>query len=85
MNEFRSALNPKTRLVILNTPHNPTGKVFTWEELIEITDLLDEFPNAYIISDEVYDFLTFDEREHVMFANLKNNWEKTITVFSGGK
>ena len=85
MVEFKNALSEKTRVIILNTPHNPTGKVFTWDELDEITDLLEQYPNAYVISDEVYDFLTFDDREHIMFANLKDNWKKTITVFSGGK
>lgn len=85
MDVLRSVLNEKSRMIILNTPHNPTGKVFTREELEEITEILDPYPNCYVLSDEVYDFLTFEGREHVMFANLKNNWEKTITVFSGGK
>ncbi len=85
MQELRNNLNEKTRMIILNTPHNPTGKVFTIEELNEITEILEGFPNVYVVSDEVYDFLTFDDHEHHMFANLKDNWHKTITVFSGGK
>lgn len=78
-------MNEKTRLIILNTPHNPTGKVFTRAELEEISSILENYPHVFVISDEVYDFLTFDEHEHVMFANIGKNWEKTITVFSGGK
>lgn len=85
LDSLKAALNEKTRLIILNTPHNPTGKVFSRVELLEITEILEEFHHVFVISDEVYDFLTFDDHEHVMFANLKNNWEKTITVFSGGK
>lgn len=85
LDSLKAALNEKTRLIILNTPHNPTGKVFSRAELLEITEILEGFPHVFVISDEVYDFLTFDDHEHVMFANLKNNWEKTITVFSGGK
>lgn len=71
---LRSTLNEKTRMIMLNTPHNPSGKVFTREELQEISDILEEYPNVYVLSDEVYDFLTFDDREHVIFANLANNW-----------
>jgi len=70
---------------MLNTPHNPTGKVFTKEELEEISAILEEYPHVYVLSDEVYDFLTFDNREHHIFANIGDNYKKTITVFSGGK
>lgn len=56
---LKSVLNEKSRMIILNTPHNPTGKVFTKEELLKITEILDPYPNCYVLSDEVYDFLTF--------------------------
>lgn len=69
----------------MNTPHNPTGKVFTLEELTEISDILEDYPNVYVISDDVYEFLTFDGHEHHIFATIKDNWKKTVTIFSGGK
>ena len=83
--KFRAALSSKTKLVILNTPHNPTGKCFTRAELEQISQILDEFPNVFVLSDEVYDFLTFDGMEHVRFASIGNNWNRTISVYSGGK
>lgn len=82
---LRKTLNDKTRVLIMNTPHNPTGKVFSLKELEEISDILEEFPHVYVVSDDVYDFLVFDELEHHIFANIKDNWKKTVTIFSGGK
>lgn len=82
---LRETLNEKTRVIILNTPHNPTGKVFTKKELEDISDILEEYPHVYIVSDDVYDFLIFEGQEHHIFANIKENWKKTITIFSGGK
>jgi len=61
--KLRTALSsPKVKVFLLNTPHNPTGKVFTADELLTITKILEEFPDIIVISDEVYDFLTFDDR-----------------------
>ncbi|CAI2369728.1 unnamed protein product [Moneuplotes crassus] len=82
---LKETLNENTRCIILNTPHNPTGKVFTKAELQEISDILEEYPHVYVISDDVYDFLTFEGHEHHIFATLGDNWKKTITIFSGGK
>lgn len=72
-------------LFLFNSPHNPTGKVFTKEEMQLISDMLDDFPHIKVISDEVYNFLTFDGREHHFFANVGNNWDRTVSLFSGGK
>jgi len=47
--------------------------------------VLDEFPWITVISDEVYDYLTFDSHKHVHFATIKNNWQRTVSIFSGGK
>ena len=85
LNILRSTLNEKTRVIVLNTPHNPTGKVFTLDELTQISNILDEFPHVYVISDEVYSFLTFDGHDHYCFANIGDNWKKTATIISGGK
>mmetsp|Transcript_11566 Transcript_11566/g.17460 ORF Transcript_11566/g.17460 Transcript_11566/m.17460 type:complete len:152 (+) Transcript_11566:401-856(+) len=82
---LRSTLTDKTRALILNTPHNPTGKCFTRKELEKITEILEDFPNVIVIADEVYDFLTFDGLEHVPFASIGDNWNRTLTIKSGGK
>ena len=78
-------MTEKTKLLILNTPHNPTGKCFSREELEEISKVLDKFPNCLVLSDEVYDFLTFDDHEHIRFATIGENWNRTLSVYSGGK
>ena len=57
---FRKALSPKTKVFIFNNAQNPTGKIFTREEMEQIAEILKEFPQVIVMSDEVYDFLTFD-------------------------
>ena len=83
--KLRSALNAKTKMLILNNAHNPTGKLFTLEELNEITQILNEFPNVIVLSDDVYEYLTYDEKQSTLFASIGNNFDKTVSVFSGGK
>lgn len=82
---FEKAFNENTRVFLFNTPHNPTGKVFTKEEMEKISAVLDKWPKVKVISDEVYDFLCFDNHKHINFATVGNNWDRTISVFSGGK
>jgi len=81
---LRSAFSERTRLVVLNTPHNPTGKVFSREELQVIAALCEEY-DAYVLSDEVYEHLTFDGAEHVPMATLPGMFERTLTASSTGK
>ncbi|KAJ6629116.1 pyridoxal phosphate-dependent transferase [Mycena sp. CBHHK59/15] len=82
--ELRRAITPRTKMIIVNTPHNPVGKVFTRKELEGIAALAEEF-NLIVMSDEVYDCLTFDGKEHVRIANLPGMWDRTVTVGSAGK
>lgn len=83
---FKKAFSKKTKVFILNNCHNPTGKVFSKEELEWITDFLDkEYPDVFVISDDVYEFLTFEGNPYHCFASLKNNFRKTYSLFSGGK
>ncbi len=81
---LRAAFGPRTRAVLLNTPHNPTGKVFTTEELQLVADLAREH-DAVVISDEVYEHLTFDGLRHRPIATLPGMAERTLTISSGGK
>lgn len=82
---LRSTLSEKTKVLILNSPHNPTGKCFSLEEQEKITEILKDFPNVVVISDEVYDFLTFDGLKHIPFSSIGDNWNRTVTIYSGGK
>ncbi|MBC7773290.1 MAG: aminotransferase class I/II-fold pyridoxal phosphate-dependent enzyme [Pyrinomonadaceae bacterium] len=83
--ELRAAFTPRTRAVLVNTPHNPTGKVFSRDELGLIAELCIKH-DVIAISDEVYERLTFDERKpHVHLAALPGMAERTITLSSLGK
>lgn len=82
--ELEKAISPKTKLLILNNPHNPTGKVWAREELMDICDLVIK-NDLYILSDEVYEFLLFDGAKHLPTATLDGMYERTITVSSAGK
>jgi N-succinyldiaminopimelate aminotransferase len=82
--ELRAAFTPRTRALILNTPHNPTGRVFSRAELQMIADLCIEH-DVTVISDEVYEHLVFDDTQHIPIASLPDMFERTITVSSAGK
>jgi len=82
---LNNALSSKTKIVILNNAHNPTGKLFTREELEGITNALQSYPNVIVISDDVYEFLVFDGKETTLFASIGDNFSRTVSVFSGGK
>jgi aspartate/methionine/tyrosine aminotransferase len=81
---LRAAFGPRTRAVILNTPHNPTGKVFARGELDELAALC-RAHDAVVISDEVYSEITFDGVRHLPIALLPGMAERTITIDSMGK
>ncbi|KAN0025139.1 hypothetical protein ACTFIV_009555 [Dictyostelium citrinum] len=84
--ELAAAFSDKTKLIILNNPHNPVGKVYSKEELQEIADVVVKHgPNTTVISDEVYEWMTFDGVEHHRFATLPGMWERTVTIGSAGK
>ncbi len=79
------AINERTRLLILCSPSNPTGSVYTREELEHIAEVLAKYPDVYVISDEIYEYVIFDA-EHVSLASLPGMMDRTITVngFSKG-
>ncbi|MGD9955850.1 MAG: aminotransferase class I/II-fold pyridoxal phosphate-dependent enzyme [Candidatus Nanopelagicales bacterium] len=81
---LRAAITPRTRVLLLNSPHNPTGVVFTRPELEAIAAVVREH-DLVVISDEVYEHLVFDGREHVAFATLPDMAERTISIGSAGK
>ena len=81
--ELRASFNGKTRAILVNTPHNPTGKVFTLDELQSIAELCREH-DVLVIADQVYDRLVF-RGKHISIASLPGMWERTVTVNSAGK
>jgi N-succinyldiaminopimelate aminotransferase len=82
--ELARAINDHTRAIVLNTPHNPTGKVFTTTELQAIAELAIS-RDLTVICDEVYEHLLFDGRQHVPIATLPGMRERTVTISSAGK
>jgi aspartate/methionine/tyrosine aminotransferase len=81
--ELRAACSSRTKLMLLNTPHNPTGKVFNRSELEQIAAIALEF-DFYVIADEVYDRLVYGV-PHISFASLPGMRDRTITIGSAGK
>jgi len=78
-NELISSFNNKTRAIIINTPHNPTGKVFNKEELELIADLCNKY-DVIAITDEIYEHIIYDGLPHIPIASLKNMKDRTITI-----
>ncbi|HMA33705.1 MAG TPA: methionine aminotransferase [Chloroflexia bacterium] len=79
-----AAITPRTRLILVNTPHNPTGKVFSAAELAIIADLCRRH-NLIAVTDEVYEHLVFPPARHVPLATLPGMWERTVTINSTAK
>ncbi len=82
--ELAALFTPRTRVLLLNTPHNPTGKVFSRAELETIAGLC-RAHDVIVVSDEVYDRITFDGARHIPIATLPDMWERTLTLNSTGK
>ncbi|MDU0290720.1 pyridoxal phosphate-dependent aminotransferase [Saccharothrix longispora] len=81
---LRAAVTPKTRAVLVNSPHNPTGTVFTRDELAAVARLCVEH-DLVAITDEVYEHLVFDGREHLPLAAFPGMRERTVTISGAGK
>jgi len=77
--ELRSAFDKQTKAIILNTPNNPTGKVFTRAELELIRDLCVEF-DVLAITDEIYEHILYDGTDHISMASLEGMRERTVTI-----
>ncbi|MES9620949.1 pyridoxal phosphate-dependent aminotransferase [Streptomyces tuirus] len=84
LDELRDAVTDRSRLLLINTPHNPTGTVLTREELAAIAELAVE-RDLLVVTDEVYEHLVFDDAEHVPLASFPGMRERTVTISSSGK
>jgi N-succinyldiaminopimelate aminotransferase len=84
LDELRAAITAKTRLLLINTPHNPTGKVLDRAEMQAIADLAIEF-DLIVLTDEVYEHLVFEGSGHIAMATLPGMRDRTLSISSGGK
>ncbi|MBI3841155.1 MAG: aminotransferase class I/II-fold pyridoxal phosphate-dependent enzyme [Thaumarchaeota archaeon] len=76
---LKAAFNRRTKLVIVNTPHNPSGKVLTRDELQVVADLCEDY-EAVAVTDEIYEHILYDGREHVSLATLGSMADRTVTI-----
>ena len=84
IDRLRAAITPRTKALLLNSPHNPTGIVFTRDELEAVAEVAMEH-DLLVISDEAYEHLWFEDHHHIPIATLPGMWERTVTIGSGGK
>src|SRR5205823_10426827 len=82
--ELAAAFNKRTKAVIINTPNNPTGKVYSRAELEMIAELCHRW-DAYAITDEIYEHILYDGAQHVSMASLPGMEDRTITINSISK
>jgi N-succinyldiaminopimelate aminotransferase len=84
LDALRAAVTPRTRLLLLNSPHNPTGMVLTREELTAIAELAVE-RDLLVVTDEVYEHIVYDDAEHIPLVSFPGMRERTVSISSGGK
>lgn len=79
-----SAINAKTKMIIINNPHNPSGRIWTNNDFNELEKLLNLFPDLIVLSDEVYEYITF-EQKHISINQIENLKDRSIIISSFGK
>jgi len=82
--EVEKAISPRTKFILVNTPNNPTGKVFSRSELEGIASLCRRH-NIFCVTDEVYEYMTYDGHRHISMASLPGMFERTITISAYSK
>eukprot|EP00586_Coscinodiscus_wailesii_P007063 CAMPEP_0172491222 /NCGR_PEP_ID=MMETSP1066-20121228/21950_1 /TAXON_ID=671091 /ORGANISM="Coscinodiscus wailesii, Strain CCMP2513" /LENGTH=432 /DNA_ID=CAMNT_0013260159 /DNA_START=149 /DNA_END=1445 /DNA_ORIENTATION=+ len=85
--ELEGKISPRSKVLILNTPHNPTGKMFSRSEMEALAGIVERHPQLTVITDEVYEHIVFDDvnSPHIHFASLPGMYERTLTLSSSGK
>lgn len=81
---IEDSFSTKTAMIIVNNPHNPSGRILNSEDLDQLETILDKFPKALLLSDEVYEYITFEEK-HISANSRKKLYDKTIIISSFGK
>ncbi len=82
--KVKAAITPKTKAILVNTPHNPTGRVFTKEDILQLQQIVLS-NNLYLISDEVYEHLIYDNKQHETVMKYPDLFARTFVCFSFGK
>ena len=77
--EIEKAISDQTKMIIINSPNNPSGSVFNFEELNKIASILRKYPEIFVLSDEIYEHINYGVK-HVSFASIDGMYERTITV-----
>jgi methionine aminotransferase len=81
---IEKAFSPKTRMIIINNPHNPTGKIWTRSDFDSLEKILEKFPKAIVLSDEVYEYITF-EKSHISAHSREKLQNRAVVISSFGK
>ena len=81
---IEASINGKTKLLIINNPHNPSGRIFNLADLLALEVIMDKFPNLILLSDEVYEFITF-ENKHISINTRQKIVDRSVIVSSFGK
>ena len=77
--EIEKAISDKTKMIIINSPNNPSGSIFNFEELNKIASVLRKYPEIFVLSDEIYEHINYGVK-HVSFASIAGMYERTITI-----
>lgn len=85
INKLKQHLNKKTRVIILNSPHNPTGHMLTQKEINQLVELVGSYEDCFIISDEVYEYLNFSGKKHISIGSFESIKDRVITINSFSK
>ena len=83
INKMESQITPKTKILILNSPCNPTGKVMKLKELEAIAELIRRHPHIYVVSDEIYEFIISEEESHISIAQLAEDIKERVFIVNG--
>jgi methionine aminotransferase len=83
-NAISDAMNERTRMIVINNPHNPSGKIWTSDDFAQLESLLSAYPDVILLSDEVYEFITFEQR-HISVNTREKLRERSIVISSFGK
>ena len=78
--QLKAAITPKTKLVMLNSPNNPSGSMYTKEEYEALATILEQYPNIFVLSDEIYEHIHYDGATPFSFAAIPSMFDRTITV-----
>jgi aspartate aminotransferase len=78
--QVKTKINEQTKVIILNSPHNPTGKVYSRSEMDSFAELLREYPNVYVISDEIYEYMLYSDKPHISIGSYSDISHRVFTV-----